>query len=1026
MFFCAHLTKLVTSVRGFWSTGSILLLAIAAVIGVLLPRISWAQPGAGAGSYFLVIDHSGSMLNQIRTGSEKGRTRWDLMRDRAASFIERLPDDAYVWVVMFNARPASAAVSYKWNEEFGATLDSADSRARIIARIRGFPEPAMANGTWLRQATMMALSQAEAAGARDQDAFLTVLIYTDGVDEGHGVTPAEIARNPGSLVTAPELNAKLTQLRERHRNFQLFNVYQPLDESIRDAHVVRLRTNRVQLANPLVAPRQTLPIDLSFRDNASLGLAGRPVRLTLEAEDGAAIPLKVGGGPFSLVNGRMDVAIERAGDWPAGRDVRARLRIGFPEINGAFLVKEGGDSIALTIQGAERPAISDVRPAARSTFPVGREVSFSLTTLRDMRVEWDFGDGKSGSGTSVTHTFTEPGSRSVSVRVTDPKTSLSSSQSIPIQIVRLGIALDPFPGQVLPDQPVTLTATAEGLFERFEWNIDGRIFVGLPRTDGSAGTRITFPAPARAGPIRVAVAGDGRAGGRVETAPAELVVREVPALRVTSPASGDILGYGTTREFRAEVEGFKAQRVRFSLFDASRRPLMDPKEVDVSEIGPIRVGVVSERIPILEGQVRAGAILRVEALDSPVPLVREVPIFLQRESTRLEVSLPDGREPFINRSTPVRLSSNLPVRDIRWDFGDGSGLIQGGELARHTWTRYGDFSVRVLARDIDGQEVESPTISVKVPVRQVTAVGSVASEGKAVGTDIDRVPVNATLQLRADAQGDVRSVRWEFDGRPLPLGTETLPAAARGASTLKLIVDGTPEAGSVFLTFNFRISDPIVFWSGVALVLSVLAAFGYVLLGNRLRTTIFAVKTNGEFSPLQKPDGQLVVDPPEFRLRSTFLGVRLPSGKSGADSCGEWCVVRKRALLSLEKLDGMLVKRASQLYPNFRFGWGPNGLLRLSGSSLKRPDLEFAYALKEFRRPQSRGTSESEFTVSRRQPWRIRWLIYRAGVSAREYQTLVLYGGERSSVWVFWPEVLFFLLTLIAVALIRYLHSTFY
>lgn len=986
-------------------------------------------PLASPGNYFLVIDHSGSMLTPIRSGPEKGRTRWDLMRERAASFIERLPEGAYVWVVVFRARPANAPDSFKWSEEFGTRLDSLDNRARMIARVRGFAEPELANGTWLRQATALALDQAEAAGMRDPDGFLTVMIYTDGDDQGHGVTSAEMSKNPGSSVSAAELNARVLQLRERHRNFQLFNVYQPIDESIRDAHVVRLHTNRLQLASPLTQARQSLPIDLAFRDNAAVALAGRSLMLTIEGFDGRALPLRLSGGPWRMTNGRTEVVVERAGEWPAGGDVQARLKIGFPEIGGAFLVKEGGDVIALTIQGAEAPALRDLRPANRSTFPVGRAVSFSVTTLRDALVHWDFGDGQSASGTLVTHAFSEPGTRTVTVKATDPRTQLTNSQTLTLQLVRIGLAIDPVPVRLVPEQSVTLSATAEGQFERFEWAIDGRIYVGQPRVDGVPGTQITFLAPARSGPFRVSVAGQGRSGGLVESRPVELQVAEVPALRVTSPAAGDTLAFGSAREFRAELEGFRGQRVRFSLLNESRQPLADPKEVDVADLGPLRVAHLTERIPVLEGRV--AAILRVEAIDAPVPLVREIRLSLQREATQIDIVLPEGREPFIHRSTPLLLAlknPSLPVTDVRWDFGDGSGFVPGSDIARHIWTAYGDFSVRAVARDMDGQEVQSLPVVVKVPVRPVRVSGSAIYEGRQVGRDIDRVPVNASLSLQHLVEGDVRSLRWELNGERRPEGNTLLTASRRGVNQLRLVAEGTPEAGSHEVTLDFRVSDPVVFWTGLALILALLAAAAHLLLGNRWRLAMFAVKTDGDSTPLIKANGQLDVEPrPYSRLELRFLGIRFGRRPSAGELvCGEWSFLRKRAFLSLEVVDHWLAKRAPRKFPNFSFRWRSSDKLIFSGRSLRQLSLRNAGSMVGRAEPQSRGTSNLAFNPGSRQPWETCWLVHREGVAEKEYRSLILFAGLRTSRIAYWPEVLFGALVVLCLALIRVLHDTFY
>ena len=749
--------------------------AALSLVVVLSPAVAIASTEA-PGQYFLVIDHSGSMLTPISKGPEAGRSRWNLMRERAADFVDRLPAGADVWAIIFSAQDPSAPDRH-WNRIISARLDSPARRDSVTALLKGYPEPGLANGTWLYQATNAALDQVEIAGSRDPDAYLTVLVYTDGVDEGHGRTRAEMLRNPGSQVTRAQTETRIRALRQRYRNFNVVNVYQPGDESIRDAQVIRLLTNRLQLASPLVLPRQELTIALSFRDSEHLRLVGRPVTLSVETEDGRGLPLRILGAPLRLSNAPMKVVVERAGDWPAGRDVEARLSIGYPELPGVLLVAEGGNTSKLFIQGAEAPSIRDLLPASNAVFPVGREVTFSLTTLPEARVDWDFGDGRSATGNPVTHTFTEPGKRTVSVKVTDPRTQLTASATVQLGLAKIAIGLDPFPAAVVPQREVTLTASAEGNFARFEWNVGGRLYAGKPRADGVPGTSlaVTFD---RAGPVAVSVAGEGINGGRVEAPPETLEVKEVPALRVTSPADRDALYFDSTREFRAEVEGIRAERVRFTLLSSAGEVILESKEVDVQQQGPLRVAVVEQVIPRLSGRV--AGVLRAETVGAEPALRRDIPVVIEREPVIVEIMLPDGREPHIHRPTSMRLRANATLEQVRWDFGEGDGFVDGAEVEQHVWKAYGDYVLRAVARDPEGNEIEAPPIAIKVPVRPVAARAVLVYDGAAVGVDTARVPLNATLGLQADVVGDVLRVRWLLDGEELPAGTETITTTKRG------------------------------------------------------------------------------------------------------------------------------------------------------------------------------------------------------------------------------------------------------
>ena len=141
-------------------------------LGVLLlflwTGVASSQPSADApGHYFLVIDHSGSMLEKIDRGAESGQTRWGVMQERAADFVERLPAGSHVWVSIFSSRP-KAQPTRPWNQVLSATLDGPGSREQLKRALRAYPAPDPANGTWLHQAIDGALAEVAATVEREE------------------------------------------------------------------------------------------------------------------------------------------------------------------------------------------------------------------------------------------------------------------------------------------------------------------------------------------------------------------------------------------------------------------------------------------------------------------------------------------------------------------------------------------------------------------------------------------------------------------------------------------------------------------------------------------------------------------------------------------------------------------------------------------------------------------------------------------------------------------------------------------
>lgn len=807
------------------------------------------------GHYFLVIDHSGSMLQKIKSGPDAGRTRWDVMRSRAADFIERLPDGATAWVGVFSARDPNIATDPNdpldgWMSTYSAILNDPAGRRDFSYKIRSLPEPGLSNGTWLHQATLEALQKVAIAGQRDPDAYLTVMIYTDGVDQGHGRTTVEMNRNPGSACSREEVDQRIRQLRTAHRNFNVVEVYRPGEESILDAHVVRLIRNRIQLASPLVAPHQVIDLELMFRDDEQIKLEGRRLSIGFEQQDvsAAVLPLEIEGGPFVMKNGSTRLKLRAVGQWPPGRDIRARIKLAYPSLDDAFLVEEGGNVIDVFFQVADTPVIRDLLPLDDAAFPVDREIGFSLTTLAGSEAEWDFGDGTQARGNPVRHAFAEPGRKRVSVKVTDPRTGLSTSTTLSLNIFELKLALDPFPVDIRSGREVTLIASSSGDFRDFEWDVGGRTFVGKTRSDGGQGTTLTL-AFDRPGPVQIKVRGNGKVGGYVESEAATLTVREVPTIRVSAPAPGESLYFGSTRELRAEVEGINADSLSFTVI-AEGREILPPRKVDVRREGTLRIAVLPWIVPVLP--VKSQASLTVETVGIDPVLRREIPLLLESEPASIEIVLPEGREPFIHRETQLMLVVNATVTNIRWNF--GSGWREGNVYERHTWTAYDEnVTIKAEAKGPDGTLLEAPPVEIKVPVRPATAAAAVIYKGKLVGADIAKVPVNSTLKLRAETSGDVISSRWLLDGVTLAEGQETITVKERGIKTLQLIVDGTPEAGgpsAATATVEFRTSDKILFWVLAAGCLAVLGLAGRLLLGNKWRFAELHVgrKTEGSYS----------------------------------------------------------------------------------------------------------------------------------------------------------------------------------
>jgi hypothetical protein len=312
----------------------------------------------------------------------------------------------------------------------------------------------------------------------------------------------------------------------------------------------------------------------------------------------------------------------------------------YPRFDDALLVEEGGSTVDVLFQGAQAPAIQDLMPADGSHFPVGRPISFSLTTLPGCEVEWNFGDGSQMKGNPAQHRFEVPGLKEVMAKVTDPRTGLSATARTKLILAELKLTLDPLPTDAVPGGELRFSATAAGAFRSFFWDVGGRTYAGQPRKDGLPGTelKVAFDRP---GPVAIRVWGDGTAGGTAESAGATLLVKEVPAIRLSSPAPGEVLYFGSRREIRAEIEGVDANQIRFSL-EAGGEAVIPATVVDVRREGSLRTALLPCLIPTLPQ--RTTARLKVETVGATPPLQREIEVRLESEPPSIQIVLPDGRE----------------------------------------------------------------------------------------------------------------------------------------------------------------------------------------------------------------------------------------------------------------------------------------------------------------------------------------------------------------------------------------------
>lgn len=782
------------------------------------------------GHYLLVIDHSGSMHQPIRMGPNKGETRWKLMVDRAADLPARLPNGSRFWAILFRSEDSPDT---PWAKYLPKLLRGDVDRRELAEELRGLAPPAKQNNTALYDATGEALEEAERVLRSNPLAYVTILIYTDGVDEGK-----KVGALGSKNYTEQKVRTLEARLKSQFQNFNLVNVYSPQDETIKDAHVVRLTQNHFVKPNLRAQPTATLETGFELHDTEKVHLTGQKLGFKVLQKGNTPAPIEVTS-THTLANGSVSlkVALVPGVEIPVDQDIEATIQVIYPKIPDTLIVPEGGDRILVTFQKASKPEINDLRPSSDQEFPIGREVVFSLSTLSGTQTMWDFGDGENGEGTVTRHRYSSPGKRTVKVQVTDPQTGQKAEASLELSIVELGLALDPLPFGVVPEKQVTLTASATGAYRRFQWSVNGQTYEGQPRKDGKRGTALTlsFPEP---GKYEVKVTGFAERTD-VTSQPATLIVAEIPRFRLVRPSAGETLYFNSDAELVAQVEGMKTvEKVKFRILELDGTPLMTEREVNVEAQGNTRRASYRWHVPPgIKRNVRVEAELSAAlATEAGLKTAKaEAVAELALEAPKLEVIAVEGREPFLNKPANFRAEANMELTNYVWDFGDGTGSQAGSATLQHVFGKYGNFIVTCHATASDGTTVNALPVELNVPVRPVVAKAIVSSGNKQLGAEVDTVGLHSIVAFEDQSEGDVASAQWYYDDRPLPAGQSTVVVMEGGLHRLKLVVVGTPEAGRGELSFPFSARNVMAFLYSLAGTSLVVGLLGRLGLGNSAR-----------------------------------------------------------------------------------------------------------------------------------------------------------------------------------------------
>jgi len=231
---------------------------------------------------------------------------------------------------------------------------------------------------------------------------------------------------------------------------------------------------------------------LKTTDDVWSRLEGQTVRFDVQPDAGqkiavtstASAPLRKGAIPIQL---QITNASQLRGD----QEYSGKLRIHYPSLEGSQI--SGADFVQLSFQAGARPEIHRRIPPDNQRFVTSQAIQFKVITLQGADVTWDFGDGQTGTGSDLLHAYNTPGKRAIKVSVVaDPRIG-ATEQQFDIEIMDLGVSINPIQELVVEGLTRRFTCTGRGALQRYEWLIDGNLFDGRPPHDTAEGqSEITY------------------------------------------------------------------------------------------------------------------------------------------------------------------------------------------------------------------------------------------------------------------------------------------------------------------------------------------------------------------------------------------------------------------------------------------------------------------------------------------------------------------------------------------------------
>jgi hypothetical protein len=279
-----------------------------------------------------------------------------------------------------------------------------------------------------------------------------------------------------------------------------------------------------------------------------------------------------------LKHGPVDVLLDakNAAQLSGQRKYNGELKIKYPTLSGHVI--QGPTSVAVVYQEQEL-SVDDVRPEDGTTFAARQKIVFLVNTLQTAKVIWDFGDGNSDTGHRVEHAYNT--AVKPTVKVTVQAGGQEVAKEINLEVVDVGVTIDPVEGQINEGIPHTFTCTSRGGVTRCEWIVEGREFQGK----GEKGQELTYTFN-QAGKHELIVKA---VHPKIEVESPLLTIDVIakPGLTITEPLPDSELTLGQKVTFNAEVAG-PVESVAWSIAEKDDSEAAYELETPVIDVGGFR------------------------------------------------------------------------------------------------------------------------------------------------------------------------------------------------------------------------------------------------------------------------------------------------------------------------------------------------------------------------------------------------------------------------------------------------------